>query len=236
MKSKVTDVVDFHAHILPLADHGSSSVETSLFQLRSAMQYGVSRIIATPHFYPNGHHIDSFLECRSKAFSELSMHLTPDLPEVRLGAEVLICRGIENMPDIDKLFIKGTETLLLELPFSDFDSYYARSTQKLISRGVSVVLAHADRYPSAVIDPLVDCGAKIQLNATSLARLFNERRLYDWLKDGHVVAIGSDIHGEDKCAYKSFVRAIDKIGEYAEYVKSESDKIWDEAEPSILNK
>ena len=49
------DIVDFHAHVLPCADHGSSSVSTSLSQLSYAKGAGVKRIIATPHFYPHKH-------------------------------------------------------------------------------------------------------------------------------------------------------------------------------------
>ena len=56
------DLVDFHAHILPEADHGSSSLEMSLWQLASAKRYGVTRIIATPHFYPHVHTVESLLK------------------------------------------------------------------------------------------------------------------------------------------------------------------------------
>ena len=44
------DVVDFHTHILPGADHGSDSVETTLRQLEFARDAGVKRLIATSHF------------------------------------------------------------------------------------------------------------------------------------------------------------------------------------------
>ena len=36
MDNKKIDLVDFHSHILPRADHGSDSVETSLKQLKLA--------------------------------------------------------------------------------------------------------------------------------------------------------------------------------------------------------
>ena len=42
-------MTDFHAHILPGADHGSDGMETSLTQLALAEAAGVDTIIATPH-------------------------------------------------------------------------------------------------------------------------------------------------------------------------------------------
>ena len=38
-------LVDFHSHILPRADHGSDSIETSLCQLESAAKAGVDTTI-----------------------------------------------------------------------------------------------------------------------------------------------------------------------------------------------
>lgn len=40
--------MDFHAHILPGADHGSRDLDHSLRQLRAAKAVGVDTIVATP--------------------------------------------------------------------------------------------------------------------------------------------------------------------------------------------
>lgn len=219
-------ILDFHAHVLPTADHGSDSIETTLFQLESAGRCGVERIIATPHFYPNAHSVDSFLERRNQAYKLLEPHLNDSTPKIKLGAEVLICEEIENLPEIDKLFVEGTNTLLLELPFSKFQLGFIHSVKKLISRGINVVLAHADRYSPDGIEALVAKGAKIQLNADSLATIFKRKVLYDWMERGLVVALGSDIHGRDKRAYSNFMKAISKIEAYLPSLKSASDAIW----------
>lgn len=42
--------LDYHAHILPGCDHGSSSVDMSLKQINMAKEAGVQTICATPHF------------------------------------------------------------------------------------------------------------------------------------------------------------------------------------------
>ena len=225
-RKKQFGIVDFHAHILPTADHGSDSVETTLFQLKSAIEHGIDRIIATPHFYPNGHTVESFLNRRSAAYKLLLPHLTSDLPEIRLGAEVLICEGIEHLPDLEKLFVYGTSSLLLELPFSSFREEYCDSVGELVARGVDVIIAHADRYPEENIERVIEAGARIQLNASSLSLVFSRKCIYDWLSRDLVVALGSDIHNKDKRAYPDFVRACSRIGSHADFIKEQSDIIW----------
>ena len=217
--------VDFHAHILPKADHGSSSVETSTFQLNAAREAGVYRIIATPHFYPHRHLMEDFLKRRDHAYENLKPHI-PEGMQVKLGAEVLICEGIQNIPGIERLFVEGTRTLLLELPFHRYEAYFDTAVKELIEQDIDVIIAHADRYDEKVVEKMLKAGARLQLNASSLDRFFKRRALFDWVDNGDVIAIGSDIHGKDNDAYKHFSRAISKVKTKAEYIKAESDKIF----------
>jgi protein-tyrosine phosphatase len=217
--------VDFHAHILPKADHGSSSVETSTFQLNAAREAGVYRIIATPHFYPHRHLMEDFLKRRDHAYENLKPHI-PEGMQVKLGAEVLICEGIQNIPGIERLFVEGTRTLLLELPFHRYEAYFDTAVKELIEQDIDVIIAHADRYDEKVVEKMLKAGARLQLNASSLDRFFKRRALFDWVDNGDVIAIGSDIHGKDKDAYRHFTRAISKVKTKAEYIKAESDKIF----------
>ena len=225
MMSDSKGFVDFHAHILPRADHGSGSVETSLFQLNSAKAAGVTRIIATPHFYPHRHLIEDFLERREVGYRKLKPHI-PEGMELKIGAEVLICPGLQNHPDIEKLLIEGTRSLLLELPFNRYEDYFAESIKEMCEMGIDVIIAHADRYAPATVEKVLEAGARLQLNASSLDRLFKRRMLYKWINNGDVIALGSDIHGKDEKAYKHFVCAMKKVKDKAEYIKQESDKIF----------
>lgn len=220
--------IDFHAHILPGADHGSSSVEESLSQLRFALDYGIDRIVATPHFYPHAHTVDSFLETRDNAYIALSEFNDTGV-DVRLGAEVLICQGLENLPDLDKLFISGTNSLLLELPVSDFEKGYFDSVSKMTKQGIDVILAHADRYPISTVEKMLCAGARLQLNASSLLGVFKRRELYALVADRKVIALGSDIHGRDKKSYIDFAKAIKKLGSSADYIVEQSNLIWEKS-------
>ncbi len=220
------DIIDFHAHILPSADHGSPSVSVSLMQMQMAKDCGVSRIIATPHFYPQKESAESFIQRRDKCAALLKSKLSKDSPDILIGAEVLICDNIEEMPNLERLCIEGTRALLLELPFVDFSLSYRDTVKSLIYDGYTVILAHADRYKPENIDLLIDVGAKIQINTDSLCKLFVNRHLYKWMKNDVVYGLGSDIHGDDAKAYKRFRKSIKKIEPYATNIKKHSDDIW----------
>ena len=76
------------------------------------------------------------------------------------------------------------------------------------------------------MEKMLKAGARLQLNADSLDRFFRRKMLFKWVNSGDVIALGSDIHGKDKNAYKHFTRAISKVKTQAEYIKAESDKIF----------
>ena len=196
--------VDFHAHILPGADHGSDSTETSLVQLEYANEVGVTRIVATPHFYPHRHTLDAFIKRRYDAYSSLMSVYNGNI-DIKLGAEVLLCEGLENLEGLEKLCLEGTDFILIELPFSEFRESYVDTVRKIQRRGLKVILAHVDRYPVSDIEKLLDIGVKyLQVNAEGMAKFFKPKKIFEWAKYGNVVALGSDIHGKDKKAYKLF--------------------------------
>ncbi len=227
MRSCDIDLIDFHSHILPNADHGSDSIETSISQLTIAREYGVKRIVATPHFYPHRHTLDSFLERREKAFKQLCDNMSADMPKIKLGAEVLLCEGLENFEGLERLTLEGTSLLLLELPFSEFREVYCNTVKKIMRLGFDVILAHIDRYSHEDILKLVDIGVnKLQINAEALCKLFKDKGLYRFIDDGLVYAIGSDIHGANKRAYKLFDKAKCKLGDKLVPIKEHSDSLW----------
>lgn len=226
------DLCDFHAHILPNADHGSSSVSISLSQLELASQYGVTRIFATPHFYPHQDSVSSFLKRRDSAYMHLIDAKPEGYPDIVLGAEVLLCPKIDRLPGIGEFCIPGTKTLLLELPFNDFSNEYIYAVEGLVLSGYKIILAHAERYQRDQIEDLMDLGALLQLNAPVLTRFFKSRTVEEWKSRNKVVAIGSDIHGTDKNAYKLFDIAKKKLGPYISTVQTYTDDLWAKAQNS----
>ncbi len=227
MNNSEFDIVDFHSHVLPGADHGSDSVDTTLKQLRLASSEGVTRVIATPHFYPHRHTLDKFLQKRGACAELLYSAIDSTLPTVKLGAEVLLCPGLEKFQGLEKLCLCGTEYILLELPFADFRQEYCDTVQKIMRMGLKVVLAHVDRYPKENIKQLIDVGVDmLQVNADSLDKLFKPKHILEWAKKGYVVAIGSDIHNADAKAYKHFTKAKSVLAGSIEHISTVSNNIF----------
>lgn len=215
-------LIDFHAHILPGADHGSDSLETSLWQMAEAERIGISTIVATPHFYPDRNSgVGRFLQRRQRSF-ELLREGYFGAVQILPGAEVLLCEGLENLPGLEELCIRGTRTLLVEMPTAPW-SPRLRDTLFALERdrGFRVVLAHVDRYPRRWVESLLERGFHGQLNCGSICGFFSGQSLLSLARTPAIVAIGSDIHGREK-AYSRFSRAVRRLGGAAETIMERS--------------
>ena len=160
---------DYHAHVLPGCDHGSDSLETSLQQIRLARKAGVKHICATPHFYPQEESVESFLERRRKSYDTLEPYLKKMQMRLTLGAEVLVCDGMERMSNLTMLCLEGTNDLLLEMPFYTWPKTIVQTLQGIVERDdITVVMAHVDRYPPENIEELGHAGVLMQLNADAI--------------------------------------------------------------------
>lgn len=199
-------MIDFHAHVLPAADHGSDSLETSLRQLRLAEEAGIETLIATPHFYPQTEELETFLERRQRCWERLNEAYHGSV-KLRLGAEVHMCPGLDHLDGLEHLCIDGTDVLLLELGFRAWSKEVTETIFRIQEETRFVpVLAHIDRYNTEKINELLSAGILAQLNADAFCRLFGRRGICDWIDLGAVVALGSDIHGT-QIGYRQFLKA-----------------------------
>lgn len=218
--------IDFHAHILPKADHGSDSLETSLRQVALARRAGINVLAATPHFYPNHESLSDFLERRRETELRLREALPANAPKIIVAAEAHLCRGMENIEGLEQLCFSGTNVLLLELP-QDFSirTYEETLDNLLYERKLNVVLAHIDRYAESTVDFLLDFGFRAQINAESFCRLWTRKRSMAWAKElDAVVALGSDIHGCDT-GYRDFLKMKEKLGETYNVIMDRTQKL-----------
>lgn len=205
--------LDFHSHILPGCDHGCDCLETSLKQLAMASSVGIRTVCATPHFYPHKESVESFLERRAAADKVLRPHLTDELPSVRLGAEVLICDGMQGLDGISRLCLEGTNELLLEMPFYQWSPSLWDTLYRLFEKSdIKIIIAHADRYPVQAIEQLIGDSVPLQLNAECLTKLLHRRRYLKWAESGYVKYLGSDIHmlGDGYSAWKKCVKLLNR--------------------------
>ena len=204
--------IDFHAHILPGADHGSDSLVTSLRQIRFAQDAGIDLLIATPHFYPRHEALEPFLARRAAAHARLMEALPADTPRIRLGAEVQLCRGLDHMAGLEQLCVEGTRVLLLELP-PDFSvrAYEQTLDALLYERKLTVVLAHVDRYVPGTVDFLLELGFLAQVNAAPFCHLRTRKAALCRAESVQAVALGSDIHGVST-GYREFLEMKRRLG------------------------
>ncbi len=207
-------IIDFHAHVQPGADHGCESLDMSHKQLLLASQAGAEVVVAVSHFYPFKEDIESYLQRQEKAKTQLIAlkESNPNLPEVMIGTEVTLCAGLDKMDGIEKLCIEGTNCILIEMPFTKWDNKLIETLDSIkYVLDLNPVLAHVDRYDPCEIEKLFALDIPGQVNFYSLLPFFGRKRLLNWIKDGHISAVGSDIHNLEP-GYKGFDRALKIIG------------------------
>ncbi|MGM9612395.1 MAG: CpsB/CapC family capsule biosynthesis tyrosine phosphatase [Butyricicoccus sp.] len=218
-------MIDFHAHILPGADHGSDGTETSLYQLAQAARAGVTDIVATPHFYPHRHKVDGFLQRREKAWRRLQEAGGDGAIRIYLGAEVLLCAGMEHMDGLEKLCIGGTKVLLVEMPFHGLNDELVETLYNIQQQnGLTVILAHIDRYPEEQVRRAMETGALAQVNAEAACSLRFRFRCLRWADQGMIAALGSDIHMRGK-HYEKLGKAYAVLGRYIEGIEEKTQAL-----------
>ena len=191
-------VTDFHSHILPGIDDGSTSLEESLAMLRLEAEQGIRRVVATPHFYPRHDDPERFLEKRSRAEAALRVAMAeePDLPELLVGAEVHFFPGMSHSDILPRLTISGTRCILVEMPMPPWtESMYRELEQIWQHWGITPVIAHVDRY----IRPLHTFGipkrlAQLPVVVQANASFFQQSMAMQMLKKGQIHLLGSDCH------------------------------------------
>lgn len=194
-------MIDFHTHILPNMDDGSSSVQMSLDMLFSLKEQGVTEVALTSHFYPDRESVDSFLERRDASYKRLLDGLPVELKTIKfhLGAEVFYCDGIEKSDDLKKLVISDLNMILIEMPFEKWNERTLRSIYEINNvLGIDVVLAHIERYLQfGNVDKIKELhhnGIKLQINGSIIKKFGLRHKIFNMYKSGMIDFIGSDCH------------------------------------------
>lgn len=207
-------MIDFHCHLLHGIDDGSRSLETSINILRKSGEQGVRKIVATPHFYASEMSIDRFLSKRQEAYEELieelcrrGLCITGDggLPELMLGAEVAFFDHMADSERIADLTIRGTDVIMVEMPFVDWEESHLREIEKLAS-DYTVIVAHIERFINRrnkkrireLTEMTWNLPIKIQVNAEAFENRKLKRNLVRMFNDGKAHMLGSDCHGMNR--------------------------------------
>ncbi|HEY8463435.1 MAG TPA: CpsB/CapC family capsule biosynthesis tyrosine phosphatase, partial [Bacillota bacterium] len=198
-------MIDLHTHIIPGIDDGAVDEGTAAAMLQLAFENGTKTIVATPHviegeWLPEWERIVAGCELLQRLSHQLQLELS-----IIPGAEVAL-----KMDLLDNLItgpgaycINGGKYLLLELPAFEIPSYTEDFFFKLLTRGITPVLAHPERHPQINREPelvmeWVSKGVLIQINGASFIGKLGERiaKTTELLLLNELVhCIGSDAHG-----------------------------------------
>lgn len=194
--------VDFHTHVLPGIDDGSQSVAESMELLRMAARQGITRVVATPHFYPNHDMPDRFFRRRDAAEEKLrqAMATEPGLPELHIGAEVYFFPGISNSEVLRELAIRGTKAVLVEMPMQEWTEQMYRELEGIRHKtGLTPIVAHVDRYIAPfrtfrIPERLAQLPVLVQANASFFQRFSTKGMALRMLEEDKIQLLGSDCH------------------------------------------
>lgn len=234
--------LDIHAHILPAVDDGAKDMETSITLLQMLKEQGVTDVIATPHFYPDTDSAEEYVQTVKDAYNDLKQEIFgKDLPNIYLGCELRYFNGIGKSEAIKQFVIKGTNYLILELP-------YDMPITKLVlqdiidigeRQGLTPILAHIERYSKVkgykkLLKLVSNGNALAHINAGGLLSKEKTKCCQKLIKGGYVSYLASDAHSvvgrppQIKAALDFISKKLDKS--VANRLKYKSTQLLEEIE------
>lgn len=191
--------IDFHTHILPQMDDGSSSVDMSRQMLLESLKQGVAGVVLTPHFYPTRDNPVHFLNKRKEREELLRNNYAGKNPRLFVGAEVQYFEGLIAMAELPQMRIGNTSALMIEMPMGVWTSRVVTDILELSRKNeYQIILAHAERYlPFGNLDAirqLASFDVKLQFSADAFSGYWSSRKMLHLLDEGLVYVLGSDCH------------------------------------------
>ena len=195
-------LVDMHTHVLPSVDDGSKSVAESIAMLRMEARQHIDCVVATPHFYARYDRPEEFFARRKASMATLREELLkhPDLPEVKLGAEVYFFPGMSESAVLQDLAIEGGNCVLVEMPMSTWTDQMYRELEGIYAKqGLIPVIAHLDRYikpfrAMGVLRKLEELPVLVQANASFFLQRSTINMAMRMLRRNQIHLLGSDCH------------------------------------------
>lgn len=170
--------------------------------LHSLARQGITRVVATPHFYANHQRPEDFLKRREQAESQLRQEMKnhPGMPELFVGAEVYYFRGMSNSDFLPQLAIGDTKCIMIEMPPSPWQPSVYEELYMIQRRwGLTPIIAHLDRYIApfrthGILEQLAKLPVLIQANGSFFLKRSTAGMAMRMLKKGQIQLLGSDCH------------------------------------------
>jgi protein-tyrosine phosphatase len=170
--------------------------------LQMEAEQGITQVVATPHFYAHSDSPERFLRRRSEAESRLreALEMHPELPKVKMAAEVYFFRGISHSDAIFDLTIDNKGCILIEMPMPPWSNSMYRDLEGLHSKqGLVPIVAHIDRYIGrfrtfGIPSRLEELPVLVQANADFFLEKRTASMAFRMLRKGQINLLGSDCH------------------------------------------
>ena len=199
----IPPLVDTHCHLLAGLDDGPRTVADAIAMCRRAYDQGVRHSVALAH--QNDHYPDNTPDRLREGFVRLKNDLAAEGLD---DFHVYPCAEVMVRPDMDEAWDRGEFLsvsdggmyVLLEMPHG-LCVEMAWLVERLVTRGVRPILAHAERSPELLQEPeaverLIRAGCVIQISSLGVTSSSgaDARALKDWVRRGIAHVMGSDGH------------------------------------------
>ena len=192
-------MIDLHSHILPGLDDGAQSLQDSLAMARTALDSGITAVVATPHCADDRRRevYDSWLFLR-EALGECEIPL-----QLHLGMEIFGTPDTARMLRDGMLYtLNGSRYPLIEFSFHSDGEEETEILESICQAGFRPIVAHPERYSYVqqapkILNDWCRMGCLFQLNRGSLMGRFGRRVQHTavmLLERGFVTVIASDAH------------------------------------------
>lgn len=213
-------MIDFHSHIIPNIDDGSTSMKDTINMINEARQAGFTEIISTSHYIQKYYDLDCFerekiLDIIKKKVSEKNEINI----KLYLGSEIYFTPEIiELIKNKKASTINSTRYLLFELPMNTKPLFVKEMVYELMQNGYIPIIAHPERYTYVqeniqYIEELAGMGALFQSNYGSIIGMYGnsaKKTLKKLLKNNLISFLGSDVHRTGQI-YPKIPKALKKL-------------------------
>ena len=202
-------MIDFHNHILPLVDDGSTSIDMSLSMLEYAREQGITDVVNTVHFqHPKVEGEDISYNRIKNEINILQNILKQNgiSINIHIGSEVFFMPGLLKLIDNPLATIGKGKYMLIEFQIDQLPEDYKKQLFELKMGGVTPIIAHPERYKPVqdnvnIVAEWLAAGCIIQVDAGSPLGYFGKRSKITSekiLKNGWCQILGSDSHDNRK--------------------------------------
>lgn len=173
--------VDMHSHLIPGIDDGSKSMEESLGLIKRLSDFGLRKIITTPHimseYYRNTPEIINMgLQDVRRAVKNEGIEI-----EIEAAAEYYMDEiFLEKVKSGEELLTFGPNHILVETGFINKPQMLLETFFQLEMAGYKPIFAHPERYQYLISDKklledLVDRQISFQVNLLSLTGFYSKQ-------------------------------------------------------------